>query len=162
VRLFFSNVASQDLECHAVDINSAFVQGELCEETYMRQPPGFEDGTDNVCHIHKSLYGLKQAPRVWNKLLTGFLLSHGFVQSPSDAAIFFLRQPGDATVFLLMYVDDLQIACAALQRVTEVKRLILSHFPGKDLGESSFFLQMSIRRDRASRVLPTTPHRCSG
>jgi hypothetical protein len=97
-----------------------------------------EDGTDNACHLHKRLNGLKQAPRVWNKLLIGFHLSHGFVQSRSDAAIFFLRQPGKATLFLLMYVDDLQIACAALQRVTEVKHLILSHFLGTDLGASSF------------------------
>jgi hypothetical protein len=96
-----------------------------------------------------------------NRLLTGFLLSHGFLQSPSDAGLFFLRQPGKATVFLLMYVDDLQIACAALQHVTEFKHLILSQFPCKDLRSqvsSGRCLFAGIMFFSHSRFLSTTSH----
>lgn len=35
----------------------------------MRQPEGFEDGTNKVCHLQKTLYGLKQSGRKWNKEL---------------------------------------------------------------------------------------------
>jgi hypothetical protein len=48
VRLFCSIVASQDLECHSVDIRNAFVQSDFVEEIYMKQPPCFDDGTGNV------------------------------------------------------------------------------------------------------------------
>ena len=70
VRLFFSMVASHDLECHQIDIKNAFVQSTLAEEIYMQQPPSFEDGTGSVLVLNKSLYGLKQAPRVDNWLST--------------------------------------------------------------------------------------------
>ena len=50
-RLFFSIVASHDLECHQVDIKNAFVQGVLAKDIYMKQPPGFEDSTGSVLGV---------------------------------------------------------------------------------------------------------------
>jgi hypothetical protein len=91
IRLFFSIVAAKDLECHAIDIKNAFIQGDVEEDIYMLQPPGHEDGTDNVLKLQKSLYGLKQAPRVWNRTLTAHLLSMGCVRSQSDGALFSLN-----------------------------------------------------------------------
>jgi hypothetical protein len=119
----------------------------------MKQPPGFDDGSGMVRHLHKSLYVLEQAPRLWHRLLAQFLIEYGFVLFPSDAALFFLRRPGKHTAFLLMYVDDIQIACSALPSVLDVKRALLAWFPGKDLGESTYFPQMSIRRKRSQRSL---------
>jgi hypothetical protein len=42
-RLFFTVVASQDLEGHQIDMKNAFVQGDLDQDICMQQPPGFED-----------------------------------------------------------------------------------------------------------------------
>jgi hypothetical protein len=99
------------------------------------------------------LYGLKQAPRLWHQLLAQFLIDFGFVRSPSDAAVFYLRRLEQPTVFLLLYVDAILIACSALSSVLAVKSALLERFPVKDLGESTYFLQMSIRRDRSRRML---------
>ncbi|GAA0146804.1 hypothetical protein LIER_36387 [Lithospermum erythrorhizon] len=33
----------------------------------MIQPPGFEQGTNQVCKLKKSLYGLKQSPWTWEQ-----------------------------------------------------------------------------------------------
>jgi hypothetical protein len=63
------------------------------------------------------------------------------------------------TVFLLLYVDDILIACSALSSVLAVKRALLELFPGEDLGESTFFPQMSIRRDRSRRMLQFSQQR---
>lgn len=153
VRLFFSIVAAEDLQCHAIDIKNAFVQGDLEEDIFMKQPPGLEDGTDNVCFLNKSLYGLKQAPRVWNHKLSDFIISIGFVRSLSDGALFIQNSQALGTVFLLVYVDDIQIAAKQLSSVMAVKQSLLSKFTGKDLHESKFFLQMLIQRDRKNKLV---------
>lgn len=46
-----------------MDINNAFLNRELTEDIYMRQPSGFEvcesDGVPLACRVNKALYGLK-------------------------------------------------------------------------------------------------------
>jgi hypothetical protein len=159
IRLFFAVVASLDLECHQLDISNAFVQGTLSEDICMRQPPGFEDGSSAVCHLNKSLYGLKQAPRVWNKTMTAFLFSLGFKQSPSDGSVFLLagNLASASTVHtfvrVLLFVDDMLIAASDLAAVLSIKSAVLSRFPGKDLGECKYFLQMVVQRDRPARLV---------
>ena len=69
-------IANQlDLEVHQMDVQTAFLNGELQEEIYMNQPEGFmQKGKENlVCKLNKSLYGLKQSSRCWFKTMDTFL-----------------------------------------------------------------------------------------
>ena len=61
VRLFISLAASYDWDLHQLDIRNAFQHGDLQEEVYMEQPPGFvaQGEIGKVCRLRKSLYGLK-------------------------------------------------------------------------------------------------------
>jgi hypothetical protein len=44
-----------------MDVKTAFLNGDLEEEVYMKQPEGFDDNTQKTCKLKKSIYGLKQA-----------------------------------------------------------------------------------------------------
>ncbi|KAF0896335.1 hypothetical protein E2562_021870 [Oryza meyeriana var. granulata] len=60
-----------------MDVKSAFLNGELIEEVYVRQPPGFTVASheDKVLRLDKVLYGLRQAPQAWNAKLDETLSS---------------------------------------------------------------------------------------
>ncbi|KAG6431297.1 hypothetical protein SASPL_109376 [Salvia splendens] len=72
-----------------LDIN-VFLNGNLEEDIYMRQPIDFEQGGPHlVCKLNKVIYGLKQASRAWFATVYSVLLSLDFSQSRSDASLFF-------------------------------------------------------------------------
>ncbi|GKA96348.1 retrovirus-related pol polyprotein from transposon TNT 1-94, partial [Tanacetum coccineum] len=63
IRIFLANATSKNI--YQMDMETAFLNGELKEEVYVSQPEGFVD-PDRPNHIYrmkKALYGLKQAPR---------------------------------------------------------------------------------------------------
>ena len=66
VCLFLAMAAMARWSLFQLDIKNAFLHGDLGEEIYMEQPPGFDaQGECNlVCKLHKSLYGLKQSHNI--------------------------------------------------------------------------------------------------
>ena len=61
VRAVIAVAASKGWIMHQMDVKNAFLHGELQEEVYVEQPPGYVDpGHPNyVCRLCKALYGLK-------------------------------------------------------------------------------------------------------
>src|SRR5699024_4919553 len=49
IRLLLSVAASLDHEMVQFDVSTAFLNGTIEEEIYLRQPPGFNDGSGRVC-----------------------------------------------------------------------------------------------------------------
>ncbi|KAG8077869.1 hypothetical protein GUJ93_ZPchr0007g4308 [Zizania palustris] len=75
---------------HHMDVKSAFLNGELEEEVYVAQPPGFviEGQEAKVYRLDKALYGLRQAPRAWNNKLDLTLKKLMFRQSPLEHGLY--------------------------------------------------------------------------
>ena len=73
-----------------MDVKCAFLNGELKETVYVRQPPGFldNDNLNKVLRLHKALYGLPQAPRAWNAKLDSTLLSLKFKHCDSEHGMY--------------------------------------------------------------------------
>jgi len=78
---------AKDMELEVVDVLTAFLNGEIDKELYMRVPEGFVvegepcDGEDPKCWVVKllkGLYGIKQGPHLWALKLHSVLVSIGF------------------------------------------------------------------------------------
>ena len=91
-----------------MDVKSAFLNGELEEEVYVEQPPGFVDPKhpDYVYRLDKALYGLKQTPRAWYETLAQFLLESGFKRGTIDKTLFYLNK-GKDLLLVQIYGDDI-------------------------------------------------------
>lgn len=77
LRIILTLVAHFDLELQQMDVKTAFLNGDLEDEVYMKQPKGFHshDGEHLVCKLNKSIYDLKQASHQW------YLKFHGVISS---------------------------------------------------------------------------------
>jgi hypothetical protein len=135
-----------------VDVTTAFLNGELEEVVYMRQPQGFiAEGQEHlVCKLKKCIYGLKQSPRCWNTALHNQLTTMEFVQADSDPCVY--RDSGGETFFIGVYVDDIILAGESEKRMKEVKDTLTKKFDIKDMGELHYFLGMKIQLDKTGDV----------
>ena len=147
VRVLLSLAAINKWHLHQLDVNNAFLHGDLEEEVYMTMPQGYEQANNKVCRLLKSLYGLKQASRQWYSKLTSALLQYGFTQSAADHTLF-LHKTNTSFTALLVYVDDIIIASDDMNAVTHIKALLHAAFTIKDLGELKFFLGLEVARSK--------------
>jgi hypothetical protein len=93
IRILLAFSVAKGFKLHQMDVKSAFLNGVLEEEVYVRQPSGFESEKypHRVYKLRKALYGLKQAPRAWYGRLRGFLFERGFEMGKVDQTLFLLR-----------------------------------------------------------------------
>ena len=154
IRLLLAIGAQEDYEIHQMDVQTAFLNGELEEEIYMSQPEGFikEGKEDLVCRLHKSLYGLKQAGRTWYLKLNESLVGMGFRRCNADYSIYYIQK--DTTkIIILVYVDDLVLLSNNLFYLEEIKKTLGETFAMKDMGEILSYLGIGIKRDRKNRSI---------
>lgn len=146
LRALLAIAAARNLVVHQLDVSTAFLNGELKEELWMEQPPGYTSDSSLACKLRKSIYGLKQAPRCWYDKLSGELAKLGLLPSKADPAMF-IRNDNRGVVYALVYVDDTIVASEKLEVVEAVKTDIGRCFKVRDLGEARVFLGMHIEWD---------------
>jgi len=134
-----------------LDVNNAFLHGDLHEEIYMKLPLGISTDIPNaVCKLQKSLCGLKQAFRQWYAKLSEVLLHS--VHSENDYSLF-CRKLAQSVVFLAVYVDDILITSNNTHEITSLKSFLDDTFKIKDLGHAHYFLGLEILHTSQGLVL---------
>jgi hypothetical protein len=110
-------------------VKSAFLNGVIQEDVYVRQPPGFESPKylDRVYKLSNILYELKQASRAWYARFKMFLLEHKYVMGGVDKTLFTINHDTD---FLLVqiYVDDIIFGGSSHTLVSRFQEMMESEF----------------------------------
>ena len=92
-------------EGRVVDVETAFLYGELDEDIYMENPPGLGNGPDECVKLEKAIYGLVQAARQYYKFFVKVLTDIGFELSKADPCLL-VRRNDKGTVYFGVWVDD--------------------------------------------------------
>ncbi|CAI7920055.1 unnamed protein product, partial [Closterium sp. NIES-53] len=98
--------AQRDYELHSLDFSTAFLQGSLHEEIWLRRPPGFT-GTfpaGTQWSLRRPVYGLRQAPHEWHDTLRTTLAALGFAPSTADPSLFLRTDTSLPPFYVLVYV----------------------------------------------------------
>ncbi|GKB71616.1 ribonuclease H-like domain-containing protein [Tanacetum coccineum] len=149
VRGLINLAIQKDWKIYQMDVNNAFLYGDLKEEVYMLPPPGFFKKSERLI---KSLYGLKQAPRQLNQKLLEALLEAGFEQSKNDHSVF-IKNKGDVNLYLLVYVDDLVITGNNNGEIDNFKSFLNKKFKIKDLRKLKYFLGIEVLKTKRGLCL---------
>uniref|UniRef100_A0A2N9J5N8 Reverse transcriptase Ty1/copia-type domain-containing protein n=1 Tax=Fagus sylvatica TaxID=28930 RepID=A0A2N9J5N8_FAGSY len=145
VRIVLSIALSSGWSFRQIDIQNAFLHGNLSEEVFMSQPPGYKHSLypNHVCKLQRAIYGLKQAPRAWFSHLSNKLLDLGFHGSRSDSSLFIYKTKS-LTMFILIYVDDIIITSSKPEAIDDLLLSLTHDFAVKDLGNLNFFLGIEV------------------
>ena len=153
--LLLSMAAVSSWRLYQLAIKNAFLHGDLVEEVYMEQPPGFvaqgEPGL--VRKLRRSLYGLKQSPRAWFGCFSSMVQVFSMTRSISDHSVFYHHTSLRRCVYLIVYVNDIVITCNDRDGIRKLKQHLFSHFQTKDLGKLKYFLGIKIAQSNSGVVI---------
>lgn len=146
LKVLLSFCSQMGLDIEQMDVETAFLNGKVNSEVYVKQPKGYTDGTNRVCKLIKALYGLKESPRAWYNCLDKFLTSINFKKSTADPCLYTVKN-GNYTVYLLIFVDDLLICSENEMEIKKIKFLLSQKFKMKDLGKIKEYLGITVDYD---------------
>ncbi|XP_076912187.1 uncharacterized protein LOC143570413 [Bidens hawaiensis] len=108
---------------HQLDVKNAFLNGNLSETAFMKQPPGFVnlEFPNHVCKLSKDLYGLNRA----------------------DTSLFVFCRAA-CTMYLLVYVDDLILTGNNESTISAFISRLNAEFAIKELGDLNYFLGLEV------------------
>lgn len=130
-----------------LDVENAFLHGDLKEPVFMKQPPGFEDPEkpNYICKLRKAIYGLRQSPRAWFDKFSIFLIEFGFKCTHGDPSLFVYLH-GDDVIYLLLYVDDMLLTRNNDKLIEKLLVHLNTTFRMKDMGQFTIYLAFKCKK----------------
>ncbi|CAI7816072.1 unnamed protein product [Closterium sp. NIES-54] len=158
LRVLLHVAAQRDYELHSLDFSTAFLQGSLHEEIWLRRPPGFTGlfPAGTKWSLRRPVYGLRQAPLKWHDTLRTTLAALGFIPSTADPSLFLRTDTSLPPFYVLVYIDDLVFATADTEALTLVNSELQKRHTCTDLGELRSYLGLQITSERARCTITLT------
>ncbi|MCO5609585.1 hypothetical protein L7F22_063815 [Adiantum nelumboides] len=160
LRILLALAAHYNFHVHQMDVETAFLHGDLTEEIYMQQPPSYEsrEYPSKLCKLNKSIYGLKQSPRQWYQKFNAFMLAHGYTKFSCDANVY-LRTGADSCLLVAIYVDDIILESGSLDAIHVAKLEFSTAFSMTDIGELKYILGIQVQHDRDNGIMRLSQRR---
>ncbi|CAI7759192.1 unnamed protein product [Closterium sp. NIES-54] len=158
LRVLLHIAAQRDYELHSLDFSTAFLQGSLHKEIWLRRPPGFTGSfpPGTQWSLRRPVFGLCQAPREWHDTLRTTLAALGIAPSTADPSLFLRTDTTLPPFYILVYVDDLVFATADTEALALVKSELQKRHTCTDLGELRSYLGLQITENRARHTITLT------
>src|SRR5699024_7881895 len=157
IRTFLTVCKIKGLLVHQVDVKTAFLNGDIDGEIYVRPPePYYVPG--KVWKLKKALYGLKQSPRCWSQKLNEIMAHLGFQPLKADRCIFTRRDGGELS-YILVFVDDMLVAAKDAKVLEQIKGQLKSQLDIKDLGPIGTFLGVDCKSTQDGKCLMMSQER---
>ncbi|GJZ16376.1 retrovirus-related pol polyprotein from transposon TNT 1-94 [Tanacetum coccineum] len=139
ITIFLAFVTYMTFIIFQMDVKSAFLNGKLKEEVYVKQPPVFESSEfpDYICKLDKALYGLKQAPNAWYETLSTFLSQNKFVKGRIDNTLLLVQ----------VYMDNIIFGSTSYILCKQFEKPMTKKFKMSMIGELTYFLRLQIKQD---------------
>ena len=149
IRMLLAYASFKRFKLFQMDVKSAFLNGFINEEVYVKQPPGFENHEfpDHVYKLRKALYGLKQAHRAWYERLSKFLIKKGFSRGTLDTTLF-IKKDGKDMLLIQIYVDDIIFGATNARMCEEFSKCMQGEFEMSMMGELTYFLGLQIKQTK--------------
>ena len=151
IRTLLSIATIKDYEIRQLDVKTAYLNGPLDEEIYMRPPDGFSTPS-TYWHLKKGLYGLRQAGRQWYLTLHQAYTELGYTRCESDWSVY-KRSSSSGSSMSATSVDDILFASDSKVESDSAAHEINDKFTTTDCGDASWILGCRITRNRAKRIL---------
>ena len=147
IQMLIAIASIHNLEIHQMDVKTVFLNGDLDEEIYMKQPEGFivPGQEKKVCRLVKSLYGLKQALMQWHEKFDSVMMTNGFKINECDKCVY-VKNTEHRFVIICLYVDDILIMGSNNEVIKTTKEMFNNNFDMKDLGVADVILGIKISK----------------
>lgn len=141
IRILISVAVQRDWKLRQVDVPTAFLNGLLNSDIYIKIPEGLKTASKYL-KLNRALYGLRNAPKCWNLKFNEVMTNLKFKRSEYDLCLYVKDN-----VYLVLFVDDALIT-GPDQEVEGLLRDLHREFKIKVMGEVTSFLGMEISRNK--------------
>lgn len=147
LKILLAVAGKRNMQVRHFDIQTAYLNGDLSHEVYMKQPKGYAVGdSSQVCKLVKNLYGLKQGANEWNKKFNAVMKKCGYIQSLNDPCLYTKKAEKDV-IYITNHVDDIVVAATHINLINIFQSLMSQEFSIKNLGTLQYYLGIQFERD---------------